>query len=186
MTGHARGRLFVALDLPMEVRMELAGWARRARGGRAAMRLVDPELLHVTLCFLGSRPLAEVAALCAALGEAVAGLPAGGLELGAPLWLPPRRPRVLAVEVRDSDGELGHVQTAVVQAVRSAIDWEPERRRFRPHATVIRMREGAAPRERELAPTPGLGFAGEAVTLYRSWLSRAGATYEALERVEIG
>jgi 2'-5' RNA ligase len=151
------------------------------------MRLVDVEMLHVTLCFLASRPLAEVPALREAVGSA--GLGAGavdGLSLGAPLWLPPRRPRVLAVEVQDLGERLGELQRDVAREVSDAIDWQAERRRFRPHVTVARMREGAAPRNRELEPTPAVVFAGEAVTLYRSWLAPEGASYEALERVELG
>lgn len=183
MRAGPRARLFAALDLPGPVRAELAGWARRARRGNAAVRLVEPEMLHVTLCFLGSRPVGEVAALAEAVASA--GRPVGELSLGAPLWLPPRRPRVLAVEVHDEQGELDALQGDVARALAGTVDWTPERRRFRPHVTVARMREGTAPRERELEPTPSLVFAGEAVTLYRSWLSRSGATYEALERLAL-
>jgi 2'-5' RNA ligase len=182
--AQARARLFAALDLPGPVRGELAGWSRRARCGNAAVRLVDSEMLHVTLCFLGWRSLEEVPALGKALADAARSV--AGLGLGAPLWLPPRRPRVLAVEVHDELGELGGLQGDVARAVSAAVDWEQEKRRYRPHVTVARMREGAAPRERELEPTPALGFSGEAVTLYRSWLAPAGATYESLERVALG
>jgi hypothetical protein len=35
-------------------------------------------------------------------------------------------------------------------------------------------------RERVLAPTPALSFTPASVVLYRSWLSPAGAAYEAL------
>jgi 2'-5' RNA ligase len=186
VSGAARGRLFVALDLPGEVCQAAAGWARRARRASASMRLADVDMLHVTLCFLATRSLGEVPALAAALEDVAGWEPVEGLSLGAPLWLPPRRPRVLAVEVRDPLGGLGGLQQSVVRAVSAAIDWEPERRRFRPHVTVARMREGAAPRERELEPTPAVVFAGQAVTLYRSRLSRDGASYEALEGVELG
>ena len=60
--------------------------------------------LHLTLCFLGSRPVAEVDAL--ATGVRSCAERACGSRLGAPLWLPARRPRALAVEVHDRDGAL--------------------------------------------------------------------------------
>ena len=89
-----RVRMFVAVDLPAEVREALAGWARGAVGV-GGPRLIEPQSLHVTLCFLGHRPLATVNEIAdLALGCA---MPLGELELGAPLWLPvrhPSRPRV--------------------------------------------------------------------------------------------
>jgi 2'-5' RNA ligase len=65
-----------------------------------------------------------------------------------------------------------------------AIAWEPERRRFRAHITVARMREArrrqAIAEGARLPATPPLRFTPESLVLYRSWLSRAGATYEPL------
>jgi 2'-5' RNA ligase len=183
VTRRTTARLFAALDPPERVRSELSMWARSARGGRVQMRLVEPEMLHVTLCFLGSRPIEEIEPLAGAISACAA--PADRLGLGAPLWLPPRRPRTLSVEIHDPEGRLRALQGAVARSVARTVDWQPEHRRFRPHVTVARMREGAAPRDRELPATPSLTFAGEALALYRSWLSPAGATYEAVARVEL-
>jgi 2'-5' RNA ligase len=72
------------------------------------------------------------------------------------------------------------VHRQLVHALRERIDWEPERRRLRPHITVARMRAGSAPRERTLEATPALSFAAASLTLYRSWLSSAGAEYQPL------
>ena len=124
------------------------------------------------------------------------------LALGAPVWLPPRGPRALAVEVHDSSGDLEHMQRELSDALARLSDWEPERRRFRAHITVARVR-GAGARaagrhghraergggraregERgggiELPVTPPLRFAPEAIALYRSRLLPEGAAYEAL------
>jgi len=66
------------------------------------------------------------------------------------------------------------------------IEWEPDRRRFRAHLTVgrVRGREGpsAAPGGvvQELPPTPAVRFRPESLTLYRSFLEPSGARYEAL------
>ena len=59
----------------------------------------------------------------------------------------------------------------------------PEKRPFRAHATVARLRPRARPpRSVEAAPEP-LAFDGEALTLFESRLHPHGARYEALERV---
>ena len=190
MTSAPTARLFVAVDPPAEVCEELATWtetAVRGLGARAVMpssvRVLDPELLHVTLCFLGSRPVTEIAAIGAALEECA--MPVGELSIGAPLWLPPRRPRALAVEVHDDpDGGLTALHGALVEALARACGYREERRRYRAHVTLARMREG--PRGsgggRVLPATPALSFTPASVVLYRSWLSSTGASYEALAR----
>jgi 2'-5' RNA ligase len=198
VTRGATARLFVAVDPPADVREELLAWGRatvtrltaqRRAGAAAEMRLLEPEALHVTLCFLGGRPVAEIEEI----GSALVGCArhVGELSLGAPLWLPPRRPRTLAVEVHDHDGGLALLHAAVRRAISEVTDWRAERRRFRAHITVARMRgRGAAQRpfqvrEPVLPATPPLSFTPESVVLYRSWLAPAGASYEALATCDL-
>jgi 2'-5' RNA ligase len=198
MSRGATARLFVAVDPPAHVREQLAAWALSAAAGvgsRASdrgartLRLLEPETLHLTLCFLGNRPVHEIGAIGSTLSGWDTDL--GELSLGAPLWLPPRRPHALAVEIRDRGGGLTRLHETVTRAISEASAWEPERRRFRAHITVARMRErarrgrgaaggGAAGADPRLPATPQLSFTPESVVLYRSWLSRAGATYEAI------
>ncbi len=190
MRDTSTARLFVAVDLPAFARERLASWARAAVAsvfsGRSAMpRLLGPESMHLTLCFLGNRPMREIEPLSEAVSTCVRAV--GELSLGAPLWLPPRRPRVLAVEVRDETGALRALKDDVLAALLGVCEAEltPEHRRFRPHVTVARLRERTRPRERLLAPTPAVSFAPESLALYRSFLAAEGATYEALASVAL-
>jgi 2'-5' RNA ligase len=171
-------RLFVALELPDAVRAALLRW----RPDDPALRPVPEEGLHVTLAFLGERSKAEARAVAAVLGAVARPVPA--LALGGPRWLPPRRPRVLAVDVVDGDGALTALQFGLVGALADAIAFRPERRRFLPHVTVARVRDGA-PAVELGAPGGPASFAAAALTLFRSHLSPRGARYEALERVEL-
>ena len=120
MSRPATARLFVAIDPPAAVREQLAAWARQAVAamgapGRAGVargvRLLEPETMHLTLCFIGSRPIEEIEQIVAAL-NALQGH-SGELFLGAPLWLPPRSPRSLALAVHDRHGELATLHEAV-------------------------------------------------------------------------
>ena len=174
--------LFVALDLPARARAALAAF-RDAAADRELWRPVADEALHVTLVFLGQRPASRAKEVAAVL-RACAG-PAADLALGPALLLPPRRARVLCAEVEDRSGALGALQARLAAGLAEAGLHEPERRRFRPHATVARLRAGArAPRTTAGLGTPEpVAFAGEAVTLYRSRPSRGGARYEPLERI---
>jgi RNA 2',3'-cyclic 3'-phosphodiesterase len=177
-------RLFAALELPADVRGALGSFGRAAAEDDFALRAVGDDALHVTLAFLGHRPLDDIAPASAAVRSAVDG-PVAALSLGEPLWLAPRRPHVLTVEVVDGDGALIALQERVVAALVDAVGYEPDRRRFRPHVTVARVRHGAAPRRRGLPEAPRAAFAGEAVVLYRSWLGGGPARYEPLERVAL-
>jgi 2'-5' RNA ligase len=177
-------RLFAALEIPAPVRDALGAFGRAAAADDFALRAVRDDALHVTLAFLGHRALDDIDPARDAVREVAAPVP--DLALGDALWLAPRRPHVLTVEVADATGALLALQERVVAALVEAVGYEPDRRRFRPHVTVARVRRGAAPRQRGLPDAPSASFAGEAVTLYRSWLGGGPARYEALERVPLG
>lgn len=179
-----RLRLFVALDLPAPVRGALRAWGAAQAAGNPALRALRREDLHVTLCFLGGREEAQAEHIGALLGACAAPVP--GLALGAPAWLPERRPRIIAVDVADERGALASLQERVSRALATEAGYEPETRPFRPHVTVARVRGGARVPTEPLSMPPVPGFAGTALTLYRSHLSRSGARYEALLRVALG
>ena len=178
-------RLFAALELPAPVRDALAAFGRAAAEDDFALRPVGDDALHVTLAFLGHRPLDDIDPAREAVRAAGSVAGALDLALGEPLWLAPRRPHVLTVEVLDATGALFALQERVVAELAEAVDYEPERRRFRPHVTVARVRHGARPRQRGLPEAPSASFAGDAVALYRSYLGGGPARYEALERVAL-
>jgi 2'-5' RNA ligase len=182
----ARTRLFVALELPDLIRGELARWTARSVGGCAKLRMVPAHNLHVTLCFLGWREKEEVDVL----GGLVTGCaaPVAGLSLGTPVWLPRRRPRLLAVELVDGASSLTALQGRVAQTLAEEAGYEPEKRPYQPHVTVARARSGArlTRADRELADGPASSpFEGAALTLYRSRLRAEGALYERAARVEL-
>jgi 2'-5' RNA ligase len=176
-------RLFVALELPAGVRAQLAAFGHAAAQRDPALRAVAQDALHLTMAFLGHRPEEEIDPARAAV-RAVAGA-APALALGEPLWLSPRRPQVLTVALQDGEGRLAALRTDVVDRLAAALGWEPERRPFRPHVTVARVRRGARPGTDELPDAPRAGFPGDALVLYRSHLGGGPARYEALERVEL-
>jgi len=181
VSGARDARLFAAAELAPELALRLAGWARQVAGelgpGRAGagLRVLEPGSLHLTLCFLGSRPAEQIEELVSALAEACEGAPELELSIGAPIWLPPRRPGSLAVEVHDPSGELRDLQEKLERALTGA----GPARRYRPHVTVARLRAGAArPARIVLAPTPAVRFTARRVALVRSWLEPHGARYE--------
>lgn len=180
-----RLRLFVALELPGPVRDALSRWRGQAIGGARELRPVDPGSVHVTLCFLGWRVASEVDAIAAACG-AVAAERTPHLSLADPRWLPPRRPRVLAVELDDATGSLARAQLTLSEVLAAGGWYEPERRPYLPHVTVARVAHGGRPPQRPLPPVPPLEFDAWRVTLFRSRLFRSGARYDPMATIQIG
>lgn len=177
-----RVRLFVALELPARTRETLARWAADGLGSRSSVRLTPAEDLHVTLCFLGWRPASEVRAIARACSGVAA---VGALELvvGGALWLPPRRPRVLAVALDDPSGALAALQRRLSEALAAGEWYEAERRPFLAHATVARLGAGGSPHD--LRPPPPDRLRGRRLTLYRSRLDSTGARYERLSCLQL-
>lgn len=179
MSGGAL-RLFVALELPGPARAALAGWARAAAPD--GVRPVREGGLHVTLAFLGAQPsAASAAAVVSALRPSLRPLRTAGA-----LWLPPRRPGVLAVAL-EPDSALSALHASLTSALAAAVDgWEPDARAFRPHVTVGRVRRGARVRPARLASAaPELDFAATAVTLLRSHPQPGGSRYEPVAQAPI-
>ena len=178
----------MALELPARARDRLATWRSSAVGDRDDLRLVPAESLHVTLAFIGSRPVEELAAVGAAVSSAVGGLGAARMRVAGVKPVPPRRPRLFAFDLADPDGRAGEVQAAVSEALTAGGFYEPERRPFWPHVTFARVRArgrgGGRVAALDSAP-PDVAFTARHVTLYRSHLSPRGARYEALERAEL-
>jgi 2'-5' RNA ligase len=155
-------------------------------GDRDDLRLLAATSLHVTLAFLGSRPESEMEPIASAVSRAVSGLTAARLRVAGVKPVPPRRPRLFALDLDDVDGGAGAVQGAVSAALEAGRFYTPERRPFWPHVTLARVRRGVSRVDPIALPPPDAVFDARAVTLYRSRLSPRGASYEALERVELG
>jgi 2'-5' RNA ligase len=179
MPGSEKGaRLFVALDPPWEVRTAAAEWGRESARTGKGMRALGADRTHITLAFLGYRDPDEAEAIA----EVISGVarPVEDLALGAPLWLPKRRPRALAIAINRESGDLDELRADLVAELGRVVGWRPENRSFLPHLTAVRTGRGFRPTDGPLPPTPALDFAGESITLYRSTLSPEGARYEAL------
>ena len=180
--GSPRARLFVALELPRAVVEAAARLSREAFGPVEELRLVRPESLHVTLVFLGYHPEREIERIAeVALGE---GTEAFGLQAEAVLPVPHKRPRLYALGLEDAAGALTAWQGGLSDRLAAAGLYEPEKRPFWPHVTLVRLKRGArAPRDLAMPPLPPPlqePFRATRMTLFRSTLKPSGAVYEPL------
>jgi 2'-5' RNA ligase len=186
-----RARLFVALDLPQDVRAGLVDWQRTALAD-PALRVVRPEALHMTLVFLGYQNEKDVKAIAKTAFDVNAQAPAVEL-VREPVGVPKgKRPRLIALAA-NSD-ETVTLQKQVEERLVEAGYYEPEKRAFWPHLTVARVKP-EAPRSRKPAqirsephPLPEhmfRFFRPTRLVLFKSHLRRSGAEYEAMAELEL-
>ncbi len=169
-------RLFVAIDLPEEVRGAVAGIAGRELTGA---RLVPREQLHLTLRFIGDANEAQYQAIKKELGKIKGqAFPLGLKEVGH--FPPGRRPRVLWVGMSVS-APLLMLQEEVERTLVGA-GVLPEERAFSPHITIARLKEtppgkvmALEEKHRQFSVGP---FQVEEFYLYSSTLTREGAIHK--------
>lgn len=167
-------RLFVALELPFELRTRLS----RLATGLAGARWLPPENYHLTLRFLGEMPGHRAEELDSAL--AAMRCRSFTLQLsGVGLFEKAGRPQALWVGV-ERNPQLDHLQTKIETAVQR-IGFEPERRRFTPHVTVARLDNASPSKLAEWVQANNLlradPVAVEHFTLFSSHLGKEGAVY---------
>jgi len=195
-------RLFVALEVPRGLRDEVFERARRAGADLPKARWVRPEAMHLTLAFLGETDEGLLPALDAGLEPAMAAFRPFELYLHGLGAFPPRgKARVLwvgfaAAGEEEAPPALLELQAAVAKAVEKAAGMEPgrrppDRRPFRPHLTLARLKNpwGRGSVERFLdafGEPPADVFRVEEGVLFQSELHPSGARYTALRRYRFG
>ena len=167
-------RLFVAIDLPEEVRNAICDIGRDLPGARR----VPKEQLHLTLRFIGEASDETFRGIRTAL----AGVEGKGFRLalrGVGHFPPGKPPRVLWVGLEECATLMALQQEVELAMVNAGIP--PEERRFSPHLTLARLKETpphlvASLEERfkdfGTGPFPVTEF-----HLYSSALTRAGAIH---------
>jgi 2'-5' RNA ligase len=177
--GHERIRLFVALQLPGETVERLSAWQHAELDGAPGARLVPPGNLHITLAFLGSRPVEDVEPIL----DLLRGLASNAERplLAAAAYRETRS--VGMVRLEDEEDRATRFADRVGEGLEGLGVFERERRTWLPHVTVLRFRR---PPRLKPAP-PDLGrFSPSEVALYHSVLRPTGAQYEVVESIPLG
>ena len=181
-----RVRVFVAVELPGEVKAEFASLTSSidALGVKGA-RTVRPNGIHITLKFLGDVNVELIPEIQSAMDDAASRAVPFDLSLGNPGSFPnPGAARVLWVGVAGDFGRLNLLQKAVERSL-SDIGFKRERRRFNPHITAGRIRDSVSRADRRLVTDTLFSheyarpsFRVESISLMRSILRPDGAIYE--------
>lgn len=129
-------RLFIAVDLPDEIRKQLKELQHRLRALTNSARWVPPESIHVTLKFIGEVPEKRIEEI----DEALTGLawkPFVVSVRGVGFFPGTRSPRVFWAGM-DAPTMQGLTEELDVRMER--LGFEKEKRAFRPHITLARAK----------------------------------------------
>lgn len=187
MPNDVKLRLFIAIDLPGDVRSAIAALQAEMKSRLSGVRWTRPEGMHLTLKFLGETPAGKVEGIGQALAAAASGRQPFGLSIGAPGSFGNRgRPRVLWLGFEGDLARLRELQTAV-DADLAPLGYPRETREFSPHLTLARVPQPPEPQTGTAiehivngAPPVGAQFQVREVLLMRSRLLPSGAVYDCL------
>ena len=191
-------RLFVALDLLPEVRQAAAEVARELKSSGADLKWVKPESMHLTLKFLGETPESQVPDIKEALKEACAGKSALDLAIkGCGSFPGQKKPQVVWLGL---EGQVDHLRdlAGAIETRLELLGFPPERRTFKAHLTLGRLRRGpkrggrpggsVVPLVRAIAAQKeyqGPAFRADNVVLMKSTLRPTGPIYEPLAEFKL-
>ena len=179
-------RSFIGLPVQGDALRKVLGLQRPIAGARK----VPEENMHLTLAFLGDQPEAQLRTLAYEL-ESLAGDPIP-VTLKAPDLLGGKNPRGVVLAAEKSDALVAFQSR--IERLLSELDFEFERRRFKPHVTLYRLPNTLPPE------TPGaiqawldaragiapIRFNATQMWLYSSRLTDNGAIYAPLAEFTLG
>ena len=132
-------RCFVAIDIPEDVKAEIAGLQHSLKQLGARISWARSEGMHLTLKFLGDVESGLIPDVIDALDAAVSSSKAFTVSAeGVGCFPNSRRPRVMWVGL-DGGDSLMAVQEAV-EAAMAPLGFDREKRKFNPHLTLGRVK----------------------------------------------
>jgi 2'-5' RNA ligase len=179
-------RLFIALDIPADVRAALTNYLERAGALAPEARWARVEGLHVTLKFVGHVDDAVVEQIKAAL-KSIKAAPFEVKFSGVGFFPNSNAGRVFWAGV-DGGDQLPHLASAVDAALEK-LGFQRETKPYHPHLTLARTSSRPLRELRPLlaVPPPQFGtMTAREFFLYQSQPQKGGSKYTKLERFALG
>ena len=179
-------RTFFAVELPRNVKAEMAHLQTELRRAGADVGWTNPENIHLTLRFLGEIEEGRLNSLKQVCAETVAEFHPFSLCLKETGYFPDfRRPRVLWVGLGGSIEIATQLQNRLEQGL-MAFGFDREDKPFKPHLTIGRVKSGKNIKplvaKADMYRLPELSFEVGEIVLFKSELLPAGARYTALSK----
>jgi RNA 2',3'-cyclic 3'-phosphodiesterase len=133
-------RTFIAIEIPDEIKKEMAKVQDELKRSGADAGWTRPEGIHLTLKFLGEVPEAKIEEIKKALVQAAETTSRFRLKIaGAGTFPNPKNPRVVWLGVSGDIDKLSALQGSVEKSM-MAMGFDREERAFSPHLTLARIK----------------------------------------------
>ncbi len=183
-------RLFIAIEIPDDIKREMAKAQERLKRSGVEAGWTRPEGIHLTLKFLGEVEESQVPEIMAALTNAAQNTGGFRIEIAAAGAFPNQKnARVVWLGISGDRDKLATLQAAVEEAM-AGLGMEREDRDFTPHLTLgrikeIRSRDAWLAALNEMKDIRLTGFEVDHISLMRSELKPSGAVYTEIGKVEL-
>lgn len=177
-------RLFVAIEIPKEIREALACLLEEFRVIAPGVKWIRAKNLHITLKFLGETEDSKLPSIIGALAKIHIAEPVALSLCELSLFPNYKRPKILWAGIRSSLNLQELVKTLDLQL--NSLGFPPEDRAFTPHITLARLERTELPRQLasaivEKARRKFGDFTATEFHLIESKLKSTGAEYTTLQ-----
>lgn len=181
-------RLFIAVDISDEARRKVSDYMKILRSEFPNLRVgwEKPEKLHLTLKFLGDTNEKQLPDLIKTVEKTAAQFSNFELQIAETGVFPnPRNPRILWLGVKDETNSLSEI-SELVEIKCERIGFKREKRKFKAHLTIARLREPQRSRElanKHLENEFASGeFEASGIVIYESMLQPTGSIYSIVSK----
>ncbi|UCH83832.1 MAG: RNA 2',3'-cyclic phosphodiesterase [Candidatus Latescibacterota bacterium] len=183
-------RLFFAVGFDDSLKDAISTAIDKSGLAHPPWRWVARDNFHITMKFLGEMPQDRVSPLVMSAMTAFRGSTPFAITLGEMGGFPNlRRPRILFYTVTKGGDELAALANRLDASLNNDLGIDKERRPFRAHATVARIKKPIDPHiSYRLQSAPGVEHPPQLVDrvlLMRSELRREGALYHVVKEIAL-
>ncbi len=185
-------RIFIAVDISDEARRRAFEYSEALRRKFPNLRVSweKAEKLHLTLRFLGDTNENQLAELVEIASKTAAQISNFKLSVGETGVFPtPRNARILWLGVKDEERSLEQI-SGILESECEKIGFPKEKRNFKAHLTIGRLREPRKSREMALEHLQNkfepVEFEVSELVIYESKLQPKGSIYSAVSKSKFG
>jgi RNA 2',3'-cyclic 3'-phosphodiesterase len=178
-------RLFIALPISDSHQKSIARSFATLGLERQNYKVVIPENIHITLKFIGEISVERLPEIVSTMQDISLSINAFDLQTTSGVGLPKKKPRVIALDLAESD-KLARAFRILDEALTNAGICQPEHRAFNPHITCARSKKMSQLPESDMTIVSQwshqLSWTVNCLSLFESTLTKDGPVHNELQK----